>query len=355
MIEQLKIKNFMAFSEELTVNFSPKINVIIGENSTGKTQLLKAIYSLHGGVQDTTATPDSLDHDTFIDEYTKRYVELFLPLERKLGKLHHTGAPEQAHLHFAFHGGKKCSVKFHNNSQKINFSMHDGGTKPLTGAATLIPTKEVLSFAEGFVSLYNRYQLPFDMSYHDTCLSLDHPVLRPENLQGKSKWAIEEIEKVCGGKFIFYGGGRVTFKTSDGTEYSVNAIAEGFRKIGILARHLETGIITPGVSGPLLWDEPESNLNPKLMRLFVEVLLELSRNGQQIILTTHDYVLLKWFDLLMDKGKGDHVRYHTLYRKDNGSVQIKSTDDYKVIANNPISEAFTDLTVAHARARLQGV
>lgn len=39
------------------------------------------------------------------------------------------------------------------------------------------------------------------------------------------------------------------------------------------------------------------------MKDLVHVLLELARNGQQIILATHDYVLLKWFDLLMDKGK----------------------------------------------------
>lgn len=354
MIEQLKIKNFMAFSDELTVKFSPKINVIIGENGTGKTQLLKAAYSLLAGDSGPTAFPGSLNHDAFVDEYTKKYIELFLPYERKLGKLHHTGAPDQAHLFFSFHGGKECSVKFHNNSQKISFSMHDGGVKS-PGPAAFIPTKEVFSFAEGFSALYTTYKVSFDFTYYDTCILLDHPVLRPEKLQQKSQWAIEEIEKVCGGKFIFYGGGRVTFKTPDGTEYSANAIAEGFRKIGILARHLETGIINPGVSGPLLWDEPESNMNPKLMRLLVEVLLELSRNGQQVILATHDYVLLKWFDLLMDKGKGDHVRYHSLYRGDNGSVQIKSTDDYKAIANNPISEAFTDLTVAHAQARLQEV
>ncbi|WP_233249386.1 ATP/GTP-binding protein [Limnohabitans sp. Hippo3] len=82
------------------------------------------------------------------------------------------------------------------------------------------------------------------------------------------------------------------------------------------------------LSGPLLWDEPESNLNPKLMRQLVEVLLELSRNGQQIILATHDYVLLKWFDLLMDKGKGDQVRFHVLSRdRATGHVRRDSMDD----------------------------
>src|SRR5680860_955616 len=85
--------------------------------------------------------------------------------------------------------------------------------------------------------------------------------------------------------------------------YASSMTAEGFRKVGILHRLLCNGTLNPGVSGPLFWDEPESNLNPKLMKLLVQILLELTRNGQQIILATHDYVLLKWFDLLMDKGK----------------------------------------------------
>ena len=42
MITQLQLKNFTAFTE-LAIDFSPGINIIIGENGTGKTQLLKAV------------------------------------------------------------------------------------------------------------------------------------------------------------------------------------------------------------------------------------------------------------------------------------------------------------------------
>lgn len=349
MIEQLRIKNFMAFSDELTVNFSPKINVIIGENATGKTQLLKAIFLNPNGILEHEGS-----REYTADWLTTRIIECFLPLERKIGKLHHVGATEQTLLDFAYVGGVNSSIKFHNNSQKVVLSTTNT-ERTSNPIPCLIPAKEVLSFAEGFVSLHERFKLSFDLTYREACLHIDHPELRPEKIIEKSQWGIEKIEAVCHGKFMYYGGGKVTFKTADGAEFSANAMAEGYRKIGMLARHLATGMINPGVSGPLLWDEPEANMNPKLMRLVVEILLELSRQGQQVVLTTHDYVLLKWFDLLMDKGKGDHVRYHSLYRGDNGNVQIKSTDDYKAIANNPISEAFTDLTVAHAQARLQGV
>ena len=193
---------------------------------------------------------------------------------------------------------------------------------------------------KGFNSLYEKYGLSFDQSYQDICLLLDLPEIRRETLHEKSKWAMAEIEAICGGRFVFYGGGKVTFKT-DNAEYSANAMAEGFRKAGMLSRLLETGAIQPGVSGPLFWDEPETNLNPKLMKLLVKILLELSRNGQQVILATHDYVLLKWFDLLMDKGKGDHVRFHSLYRDPvTADIKVASTEHFLDISPNPIDEAF---------------
>ena len=45
MIEHLELKNFTAFKDH-GIDLSPKINVIIGENGTGKTHLLKAAYGL---------------------------------------------------------------------------------------------------------------------------------------------------------------------------------------------------------------------------------------------------------------------------------------------------------------------
>ena len=40
MIENIKLRNFTAFNK-LDIPLSPKINIIIGENGTGKTHLLK--------------------------------------------------------------------------------------------------------------------------------------------------------------------------------------------------------------------------------------------------------------------------------------------------------------------------
>ena len=351
MIDRLELKNFTAF-DKLDIDFSPKINVIIGENGTGKTHLLKAAYSLCAGATLFKNKPDTSE-DELEAALTAKLLRLFMPLDDKLGKMHRQGSTEKAYLSATFAQGQKIAATFFNNSRALAIQDRTN-YEQYQAEAIFIPTKEVLSFMKGFNSLYEKYGLSFDQTYQDICLLLDLPEVRPETLHEKSKWAMAEIEGICGGRFVFYGGGKVTFKTEN-AEYSANSMAEGFRKAGMLSRLLETGAIQPGVNGPLFWDEPESNLNPKLMELLVQILVELSRNGQQIILATHDYVLLKWFDLLVDKGKDDHVRFHALYRDiQSGEVKIDSTDDYREIQRNPIAEAFNHLTIAHAKTRLKG-
>jgi hypothetical protein len=230
-------------------------------------------------------------------------------------------------------------VTFSNNSKELAIQDRDNYERYQT-EAVFIPSKEVLSLMKGFNSLCEKYGLSFDQTYQDIILLLELPEVRSEILHEISKWAMMEIEGVCGGRFVFHGGGQVTFKTKN-AEYSANSMAEGFREIGILSRLLETGAIQPGVSGQLFWDSPETNLNPMMMKPLVQILLELSRNGQRIILATHDYVLLKWFDLLIDKGKDDHALFHSLYRDaDTSEIKVASTEDYLKITPNPIDEAF---------------
>ena len=43
-IKLIKLKNFTVF-KDFQLNLSPNINIFVGENGTGKTHLLKAIYS----------------------------------------------------------------------------------------------------------------------------------------------------------------------------------------------------------------------------------------------------------------------------------------------------------------------
>ena len=354
MIDKIKLSNFTLFNEAL-VDLSPKINVIIGCNGTGKTHLLKSAYAAYGhGVNKANSASGADSTRREIKEeisasVTERLVSCFMPHEEKLGKIHRHGATEKAELELLLAHDAALSFSFSNRSKKVGAdAIATDLPRPV-----FIPTKEVLSFSKGFSSLYQNFQLSFDSTYFDICSLLDLPEQRPGSLHEKAKWAIDEIERICGGRFVFYGGGNVTFRNAV-AEYSANAVAEGFRKAGMLSRLLEVGAIQPGVSGPLFWDEPETNLNPRLMGKLVEILLELSRNGQQIILATHEYVMLKWFDLHASGAKEDEVVYHSLHETEDGGVEVQSTSEFLHIEPNPIADTFEELTRAQLRKQISG-
>lgn len=375
MIERLELRNFTVFTG-LTLDFSPKINVIIGENGTGKTHLLKAAYGLCAGAPLFKNKPDTSE-DELEAALTAKLLRLFMPLDDKLGKMHRQGATDHAYLSARFAGGQKIAATFFNNSKAL--AVQDRANyEQYQAEAVFIPTKEVLSLVEGMTDKSHdqkTVELIFDDGYVDLANALmrsGHDDAEAKvNLDPRMYTIIPQLVNLIGGRYQLENGGfcfqtgRYVEKASskrtkakaaqiyqDSTvtefvptsdhRYSSGMTAEGFRKVGILHRLLSNGSISTGSNGPLFWDEPESNMNPKLMKLLVQILLELSRNGQQIILATHDYVLLKWFDLLMDKGKDDHVRYHVLFGGNDG-VEIDSAETYQELNMNSIAETFGDL------------
>ena len=128
-------------------------------------------------------------------------------------------------------------------------------------------------------------------------------------------------------------------------------LAEGMRKLGLLWLLIQNGTLFRG--SVLFWDEPETNLNPKLFGPLVEILMQLQRARTQIFIATHDYALLKELDLR--KTKRDKVRFHSLYHEDkHGEVACHAAETYLGIHPNAIAEAFTDLYNREVRRSLEG-
>lgn len=364
MIESLKLKNFSKFLD-LPIQFSPKINVIIGENGTGKTQLLKAAYVANSMLSDELQGAD----------LAKRLCRIYRPAGDSLGKLvrHGTKAGVHAEIDANFAGGQRLHAKFTTASKTVVLPISIA--KPPLGSPLFLPTKEILSLLRGIKSKEadsKTIESIFDSTYLDLCdkLLAKKPIKVEETIESDPRFGsvYEKLVNTLEGRFsltelvetvtMSFDPGQyqvqrdknqhdlntrmqAKFIANTGESVSVNMAAEGIRKLGIIQLLLQNRQLDPGRTGTLFWDEPETNMNPKLMRLLVEILLELSRNGQQVILATHDYVLLKWFDLLMDTDKDDHVRFHSLYRDQNTSaIKVASTEDYLKITPNPIDEAF---------------
>lgn len=376
MLEKLELKNFAKFSA-LPIQFSPRINIIIGENGTGKTQLLKAAYVANATLSDE---PQRADLAT-------RLCRIYRPTGDSLGKLVWHGTPGGAHAEIdaQFAGGQRLKARFTSASKTV--ALRGIFAQPALGAPLFLPTKEVLSLLRGIKSKdadLKTIESIFDNTYLDLCekLMVQKPLKAEDVIESDPRFGAvyEKLVNALEGRFsltdlrgsvaMSFDAGQyqvqrdkdqhdlntrvhAKFISNKGESVSANMAAEGIRKLGILQLLLQNRQLDPGRTGTLFWDEPETNMNPKLMKLLVETLLELSRNGQQVILATHDYVLLKWFDLLVNKGQGDHIRFHALSNA-NGQVVVQSADDYRQLNSNAIANTFNDLYDEEIKRSLGG-
>ncbi len=322
----IKLEKFTAF-QDLKVEFSPGINVFVGTNGTGKTHLMKVAYAACA----ITRTEQN---------FAEKLSQVFLPSENILGRL----VKRQP-------GKAACSVRVDSDKKThIRASFHSHATTPGTKAVQIrsvkkwnsqtiksvyIPVKEMLANAPGFQSLYSQRELHFEAIYNDI---LDHaysPLFRgPPDPTRKKLLPI--LQKIMDGKVTTKNQEFFLKNRQGNLEFSL--LAEGMRKLGLLWTLIQNGALSKG--SILFWDEPETNLNPKLFEGLLEILLELQRIGVQVFLATHDYSILKELDL--QKKKKDKIRFHSLFHED-GEIHCHTTDSYLDIHPNAIAEAFASL------------
>ncbi len=322
MIERLRLKRFTAF-EEINLKLSPGVNVFLGRNGTGKTHILKILYTVLAALREKKRISDKI-------------IGVFLPRERRIGRLVRRAKGSS---------GAEVSIVRNGKRLHLSFSNHATDTLKLTnrwsdetiGPAVFIPVKEMLANAPGFLALHASREIHFEEVYADIILRAYMPLLRGPATKDRKR-LLETIQKVMGGKVVLVEQ-EFHLKNRDG-ELEFTLLAEGIRKLALLWLLVQNGTLLEGST--LFWDEPEANLNPAMMRTVVEILLLLQRSGVQVFVATHDYVILKQFDLL--KKKEDRVSYHALFA-DAGStgVKIASTDEYALIEPNAIADTFSDL------------
>ncbi len=320
VVTKAKFEWFTAFAD-LEVEFSPGINALIGANGTGKTHLMKACYA----ACDVSKTGDS---------FAEKLIRVFLPSGRDAYRLLHRG-----------YGGSGSKLEVHIETIKLDASFGILGLRSTMVPAELedraiesayIPVKEVLANAPGFLSLYRAREIHFEEVYEDILLNVYLPALR-QPIDAAHRRMLDSLESVIGGKVTV--SGEEFFLSNEQGDLEFSLLAEGWRKLGLLWLLIRNGILQKG--SVFFWDEPEANLNPKMFRVVIDVLLELQRAGVQVFFATHDYVILKELDLQMtDK---DRVAFHSLYRDETGEIACHTTGRYLDIHPNAIDEAFTEL------------
>jgi len=199
-----------------------------------------------------------------------------------------------------------------------------------------IPVKEMLANAPGFKSLYETRNIHFEEVYADIITKALLPPLRGPSDTARRK-ITSILQKAIDGKITVQKEEFFLRNKQGNLEFTL--LAEGFRKLGLLWTLVQNGTLLNG--SVLFWDEPEANLNPKLIKTLIEVLIELQRMGVQVFISTHNYVVLKWFDLLTRDS--DEIKYYSLFRDKEFNVNVKSADLFSDITPNSIDDAFEDI------------
>lgn len=338
-ITRLKLENFTAF-RELEMDFSPGINVFIGDNGTGKTHLLKVMYA----ACDITNSPFG---------FSEKINNVFLPSQRKIGKLVHRKVGRGSASIEVYRGQLKAGCSFSNLKEHPSRDLDRGIEKWRTQAvkSAYIPVKEMLANAPGFTALYDKYAIHYEEVYKDIINCANFPVIKGPYSK-KRKLYIDSIKDIIKGRiYLNPKTNEFVLQNLDGSiEFTL--VAEGMRKLALLQLLIQNDILVNG--SILFYDEPEANLNPRMKRAVIDLLLKLQRDGVQIFLATHDYIILKYFDLLANKEK-DKINFFSLYRDDDNIIRYKSTEDYIMIEPNLIQDTFLDLydkDIARALGRM---
>lgn len=343
MIEQIKLERFTAF-ESLSLQFSSGINVLIGENGTGKTHLLKAVYA----ACDVSKSQKSL---------AEKVNRVFLPSGEQIGRL---VKRKSVSTTGSFEVTRKVQGLTKSITIRLSLSNHtkDPAKATISGAHKLwqehpvesvyIPVKDMMANAPGFRSLYNLRHIHFEEVYADIIDRVFLGSLKGPTDQARKK-LLDILQQSMEGKVI--AKNEEFFLKSQQGELEFTLLAEGIRKLGLLWVLIQNGTLLNG--SVLFWDEPETNLNPKLMRTVVEILIELQRMGVQLFISTHNYSLLKEFDL--QKSATDKLLFHSLYRDGTGLIKADSFTDYDALTPNAIDDAFAGMVDREIQQSMGGL
>lgn len=339
-ISHVKLENFTAFAK-LDLALSPDVNVIIGANGTGKTHLLKVLYA-------ATAITTGEDQER---GFARKLLGVFNPYQARMTRLirRQQGLPA-AEITVARDDGAKLKTVIDNQKADVKDVRVTGETKWRgTGLeSAYIPVKEMLAHAPGFLATTSKREIAFEDVYVDIIKKAFLPTLKGPIAANRQR-LLTTIQKAIEGKVV--AKGEYFFLRNSQGELEFTLLAEGMRKLALVWLLIQNGTLLSG--SVLFWDEPEANLNPSLMGEVVEIILELHRIGVQVFLTTHNYVLLKEFDLRQKKG--DSIRYISLYRDEQKAVVANASDSYTGIDPNAIAGTFTDLYDRELKRSLGGL
>jgi len=291
MLEWAKFQNFTCIPNA-TWKFAEGINVIVGENGLGKSHVLKALYSL----LKVQADEKILTKSILEKKYADKLVAVLRPesvgrlAKRKQGR-------ERCEIKLRLaNENHNCIIGFATNA-KNQVEVVKAPTERLPLSPAYLPTRELVTLCPWFLSLYDNYHLEFEEIWRDTVSLLGKPVLKGPREKDVAQ-LLQPLEQAMNGKVVVDPqSGRFYLQVTGEGRMEMPLVAEGLRKLAMLAHLINTGTLLK--QGFLFWDEPEANLNPRLIKTVATSIVEVAASGVQVFLATHSLFLLRELEMLV--------------------------------------------------------
>lgn len=315
MINKVVIKNFGALTNINWENLG-KINLIIGENGSGKSFLLKALYSTMRTIEEYKRGDDRRTESEILSE------KLYWTFQtEKIGDLVSKTATDSLSCEVTYND-KEFFYKFGKDTTK-NIQYITNRTSLRSSNSIFLPSKEVLSIYHLILESREKDKLfGFDDTYLDLVRALALPRKGGKNYAefADSRKALEDI---LGGR-VEYDESTKRWQFKKGNQkFAIGVTAEGIKKIAILDsllanRYLDTESI-------IFIDEPESALHPAAISKLLEIIYVLADGGIQFFLASHSYFVIKKLYLIA-RQKNMSIPFISLHSSQNEEVEY---DDLK--------------------------
>ncbi len=231
MLKSLGIKNLTVFPGA-SLEFSPELNVIVGENGVGKSHLIKVPYavlatSAEEGRKLNGSPPTKANLQTKLAD---KLVGVLRPesvgrlARRKMGMTLLVSTPVQrgpraARLTSSGTGVTRCEIQCRFDDSALDLDFHFTTrsqseividrlpSRWVARAPVFLPTRELLTIYPGFVSVYENHYLEFEETWRDTCILLGAPAVRGPR-EKRVQELLGPLEAAMGGKVELDKNGR---------------------------------------------------------------------------------------------------------------------------------------------------
>lgn len=294
-LTQITLENVGPFTQKQFALCSG-INVLSGGNGSGKTQILKWLYS---AVQ--AANPGN--------SFQYKATRVFRPEGDRLSKLVNWDAPSNALAKVEVCSEEaSISVSFSADTPKWEakeICEQKWAEEYCPKTCVFIPAVNMLPNAWNLEQAVRQRNVMFDDTYLDIIAAAK--IVMSQDISNHADSLLLELENAIGGKVIARNERFYVIKDNN-VRIELNMLAEGLQKLAVLYLLLKKGTLKNG--SVLFWDNPDTGISLKYISLITKILWFLQQEGVQIFVATHSIFLPPALEALTSDM--DAVQYYDL-------------------------------------------